>query len=68
MKLYDNEDIGLHRGHTCYSLDDVEDAKSVAHKIGIPYYVFNFKDGLRKSVISRFVDAFEAGRTPNPLH
>ena len=29
MKLYDNEDIGVSRGHTCCSLDDVEDARSV---------------------------------------
>lgn len=66
MKLYDNEDIGISRQHTCCSLDDVEDARSVAHIIGIPYYVFNFKDGFRESVINRFVDAYEAGRTPNP--
>lgn len=66
MKLYDNGDIGISRQHTCCSLDDVEDARSVAHIIGIPYYVFNFKDGFRESVINRFVDAYEAGRTPNP--
>lgn len=66
MKLYDNEDIGISRTHTCCSLDDVEDARRVARKIGIPYYVFNFKDGFREHVIQRFVDAYEAGRTPNP--
>lgn len=27
MKLYNNEDIGIDRGHTCCSLDDVEDAR-----------------------------------------
>ena len=42
MKLYDNEDIGISRGHTCCSLDDVEDARSVAYKLGMKYYVFNF--------------------------
>lgn len=66
MKLYDNEDAGLTRGHTCCSLDDVEDARSVAYKIGIPYYVFNFKEGFRENVINRFVEAYESGRTPNP--
>ena len=45
MKLYDNEDIGISHNRTCCSLDDVEDARSVAYKIGMPYYVFNFKDG-----------------------
>ena len=66
MKLYDNDDAGLAKGHTCCSLDDVEDARSVAHRIGIPYYVFNFKDGFRENVIKRFISEYEAGRTPNP--
>ncbi len=66
MKLYDNEDIGVDRGHTCCSLDDVEDARSVANRLGIPYYVFNFKDEFNEKVIRRFVDAYENGLTPNP--
>lgn len=66
MKLYDNEDAGINRLHTCCSLDDIEDARSVAYTIGIPYYVFNFKDGFREHVMNRFVDAYENGKTPNP--
>lgn len=66
MKLYDNEDIGISRSRTCCSLDDVEDARSVAYKIGIPYYVFNFSDGFREKVIEKFVQNYEAGETPNP--
>lgn len=66
MRLYSNEDIGLSRGHTCCSLDDVEDARSVAFRIGIPYYVFNFTDDFHKKVIEKFVCSYEAGRTPNP--
>ena len=30
MKLYQNEEIGLTRAHTCCSLDDVEDARAPA--------------------------------------
>ena len=41
MKLYNNEDIGVHREKTCCSLDDVEDARSVAYQMDMPYYVFN---------------------------
>ena len=66
MRLYDNEDIGLSRGHTCCSLEDVEDARSVACRIGIPYYVFNFKDDFHEKVISRFISSYEHGITPNP--
>ena len=66
MKLYDNEDAGVPKGHTCCSLDDVEDARSVAYQLGMPYYVFNLKDSFRSCVIDRFVDAYQHGVTPNP--
>lgn len=66
MKLYYNEDVGLLRDHTCCSLEDVEDARSVAYKLGIPYYVFNFSDRFHEKVMDRFVAAYENGATPNP--
>ena len=66
MKLFANEDIGVPREHSCCSLDDVEDARSVARMLGIPYYVFNFSDRFREDVIDRFISAYENGRTPNP--
>ncbi len=66
MKLYHNEDIGLSQGHTCCSLEDVEDARSVAYQIGILHYVFNFSDRFREKVMDRFVAAYENGATPNP--
>lgn len=66
MKLYDSDSGGTRRLHTCCSLDDIEDARSVAEEIGIPYSVFNFKDGFREQVIDRFAAAYESGRTPNP--
>ena len=66
MKLYDNGDVGIDRSNTCCSLDDIEDARSVAARLKIPYYVFNFTDEFREKVISRFVSAYENGFTPNP--
>ncbi len=50
----------------CCSLDDVLDAKSVAKKLHIPHYTFNFKADFEKSVIKPFVEAYERGATPNP--
>lgn len=66
MKLYQNEDAGISRAHTCCSLDDVEDARGVAYKLGIPHYVFNFSDDFREKIIDRFVYCYENGMTPNP--
>lgn len=66
MKLFQNEDAGISREHTCCSLDDVEDARSVAFRLKIPYYVFNFSDRFRECVIDKFIRAYENGATPNP--
>ncbi len=66
MKLYANEMIGLSKSHTCCSLDDVEDARSVAFRLGIPYYVFNFTEDFEEKVIAKFVRSYEQGQTPNP--
>ena len=64
MTLYRNEDIGLSRSRTCCSLEDVEDARSVAHKLNMPYYVFNFSDEFRCQVMDRFADAYERQHKP----
>ena len=66
MKLYENEDAGIDRSRTCCSLDDVEDARSVAHRLGMPYYVFNFTEDFREQIIGKFIRSYEQGRTPNP--
>ena len=66
MKLFDNCDAGLSRSRTCCSLDDIEDARSVAFSLGMRYYVFNFKDDFREKVIKKFASAYLAGQTPNP--
>ncbi len=50
----------------CCSLGAVEDARRCASTLGIPYYVINFKDEFRKSVIEDFISEYERGRTPNP--
>lgn len=66
MKLYHNEDAGIPHTRTCCSLDDVEDARSVAYKLGMPFYVFNFTGAFRDTVIRKFIESYEKGITPNP--
>ena len=65
MRLFENEDVGLET-KACCSLDAVEDARSVAVRLGMPYYVFNFTADFREKVIGKFVDCYFAGATPNP--
>ena len=66
MKLYDNEDIGMKEEKTCCSSKDIEDARNVADKLGIPYYVFNFKADFKEKVIDSFIESYRCGMTPNP--
>lgn len=64
MRLWvdgDDLDVG-----GCCSLSAVEDARSVAHKLGIPHYVLNYKDIFRRQVVDYFIDEYRQGRTPNP--
>ncbi len=66
MRLFDNADAGIPREKSCCSLDDTEDARSVACRLSIPYYVFNFTGDFRTQVIDRFIASYERGDTPNP--
>lgn len=65
MKLHNDESQAQAEASCCTS-DDIEDARSVAGKLGIPYHVYNYSDNFTEHVISRFVDAYRNARTPNP--
>ena len=50
----------------CCGLSGVEDARRVCRYLGIPHYVFNFKEEFRKYVIDDFIDNYVRVCTPNP--
>ena len=66
LKLFSNDDIIQGGDKPCCSLEDVEDARSVADRLDMPHYVFNFAADFKTSVIDRFVAAYQNGATPNP--
>ena len=66
MKLHNNVGEEEAVGKTCCSVDDVADARSVAYKLSMPYYVFNFSDLFKEKVIDKFIWSYENGVTPNP--
>lgn len=67
MRLWDGENIdGSIAESSCCSLSAVEDARRVADKLGIDYYVLDFRKEFSEFVIDYFVDEYINGRTPNP--
>ncbi|ENK1243202.1 tRNA 2-thiouridine(34) synthase MnmA [Clostridium sporogenes] len=66
MQIWQDDEEFVEREGGCCSLSAVADARRVANKIGIPFYVMNFKDAFKKNVIDYFVDEYVEGRTPNP--
>lgn len=52
----------------CCALNAVNDARAVCTKLGIDYYVLNFRDIFKEKVIDYFAEEYMRGRTPNPCN
>lgn len=51
---------------SCCSMRDIADARGVAERLKIPFYVLNLKKEFKKEVIDYFISEYMTGRTPNP--
>ena len=59
LKLYSGEVEG-----TCCSADDADDARSVAYRLGMKFYVFNETERFARDVMDHFVAEYHVGHTP----
>lgn len=50
----------------CCTVADAEDARRVAARLGVPYYVLDYTEQFGREVVARFGEGYLAGRTPNP--
>ncbi len=67
MQIWQDEDTEVMEAQGgCCGLSAVDDARRVAMDLGIPYYVMNFKQEFRTSVMDYFAREYMEGKTPNP--
>ncbi len=67
MQIWQDEDeFTQEENGGCCGLSAVEDARRVAERLEIPYYVMNFKREFKENVMDYFAEEYLCGRTPNP--
>ena len=66
LQLWDYSSDSVERFGTCCSLDDLGDARRVADRIGIPFYIFNMEKEFKEEVVDYFVSEYLKARTPIP--
>lgn len=72
LQLWNQRRLAGHEGMPesvqgrCCSIDDVYDARRVADRLGIPYYLVNQQERFEADVVKPFVSEYLRGRTPIP--
>jgi tRNA-specific 2-thiouridylase len=65
LQLYDHG-VAVGKTGACCAGQDIEDARAVAGRLGIPHYVLDYESRFRSEVMERFADSYARGETPVP--
>ena len=65
MKLWEGPNGEMPESGCC-TASDSEDARKVASKLDIPYYVLDYTESFSKNVVDNFTEMYAKGLTPNP--
>lgn len=66
MRLWSEDITGGGAHNRCCTPEQMADARRIADKLGIPFYVLDTKATFRNTVVQYFIDQHAAGNTPNP--
>ena len=58
--------LELFVGSSCCNTNTYIDAKNVCNQIGIPHFIYNYKNEFKKYVIDDFIECYSSCKTPNP--
>jgi tRNA-specific 2-thiouridylase len=65
LQLYDHG-VAIGKSGACCAGQDIQDARQVAARLGIPHYVLDYESRFRTEVMDSFADAYLRGETPVP--
>src|SRR6478752_162926 len=65
LQLYDHG-VAVGKTGACCAGQDIQDARQVAARLGIPHYVLDYESRFRAEVMDSFADAYARGETPVP--
>ncbi len=65
LQLYDHG-VAIQKKGACCAGQDIQDARNVAARLGIPHYVLDYEDRFSQDVMEDFADTYLAGATPIP--
>jgi tRNA-specific 2-thiouridylase len=65
LQLYDHGEA-THRKGACCAGQDINDARQVAERLGVPHFVLDYETRFREKVIDTFAQSYASGETPVP--
>lgn len=66
MRLWSEETMAGGAHNRCCTPDQMADARRIASKLGIPFFVLDTKQVFRQRIVQFFIDQHTDGMTPNP--
>jgi tRNA-uridine 2-sulfurtransferase len=66
MRLWAEDGENATGYNRCCTPDQMDDARSIADKLGIPFYVLDTREVFKGAIVKFFIDQYAQGNTPNP--